>query len=95
MTTSISRDRDLSYILGVPINGIDFVSKGQLQAACINLSQQANRAELAASEWMQKLYDEKPDHPAFKGFNAEVISKLETARITRQAAKQQKEIADG
>ena len=94
-TVTISKDQSLSYILGVPVNGVKYVSKRALERAVINLSQQANRAESAAAEWMQKLYDENPEHPAFKGFGQGVKDKLEAARINRQAAMQQKEKANG
>ena len=89
------RDESLAYILQVPINSVDFVSRGRLQLALINLSTQANRAELAASEWMQRLYDENQSHPAFEKFSPELKSKMETARIARQQQTSKKDSTNG
>jgi enhancing lycopene biosynthesis protein 2 len=90
----VERDKMLAFILGIPVNSVALMSKGALENAVIALSQQANRATTAATEWMLKLYDENQNHPAFEKMSEEVKVKMEAARIIRTQPSPAKEEDD-
>jgi hypothetical protein len=80
--TGQDRDAMLAAIFQIPINGLPLISKRRYQYALIDLYLQDSNATQHAVDWMQKLYNENPDHPAFKDMSAEVKVQLEALRTT-------------